>query len=183
MTSGRNSTAGRGIGKAGLLLVLVLAGCAPENPQLMNISSSTEGPDEFAILPSRALEMPADVAQLPPPTPGGLNRADARPLDDAVVALGGTPQARSGTVPAADAALAARAAAYGAPPDIRAVVAAEDLEVRRQNPGRLLERLFNRNTYFRAYDDQALDQHAEIDRWRRAGAATPSAPPRQPDEK
>jgi hypothetical protein len=169
-------------GALGVVLAVALAGCAPQDPQLMNISSSTEGPDEFGILPTRALEMPADVAALPPPTPGGFNRADARPMDEAVVALGGQPLARTGSVPAADAALAARAASYGAPPDIRAVVAAEDLEVRRRKPGRFMERLFNLNTYFRAYDDQALDQHAEIDRWRRAGAPTPSAPPRQVDE-
>ncbi len=34
------------------------------------------GPDEFAILPTKPLEMPADVAALPPPTPGAANRAD-----------------------------------------------------------------------------------------------------------
>ncbi|HHX88462.1 MAG TPA: DUF3035 domain-containing protein, partial [Paracoccus sp.] len=29
----------------------------------------------------------------------------------------------------------------------------------------------------RAYRDQALDREAELERWRRAGARTPSAPP------
>jgi hypothetical protein len=71
---------------------------------------------------------------------------------------------------------------YGITPDIRQTLAAEDLEFRRKNTGRVLEKLFGLNVYYRAYDTQALDQHGELARWRRAGARTPSAPPPNADE-
>jgi hypothetical protein len=41
----------------------------------------------------------------------------------------------------------------------------------------LLERLFSVNVYLNAYDSMWLDKYAELERWRRAGAQTPSAPP------
>ena len=165
-----------GIAAAALALV-ALSACAPGQPELMHLRSTSDGPDEFAILPARALELPQDLSALPPPSPGASNRADARPMDDAVLALGGKPLAQTGSVPAADAALYAQAGRYGAPGNIRTVLATEDLEFRRDNRGRLLERVLNVTTYFNAYEDQSLDQQAELTRWRRAGAATPSAPP------
>jgi hypothetical protein len=45
-----------------------------------------------------------------------------------------------------------------------------------------LERLFNVNVYYKAYRPMSLDQQAELWRWRRAGARTPSAPPPQAGE-
>ena len=40
--------------------LLMLGGCGRNaaTPELMNIRSSTNGPDEFSILPSKSLEMP-----------------------------------------------------------------------------------------------------------------------------
>jgi hypothetical protein len=111
----------------------MLAGCGGSgDPQLMNITQPGDGPDEFAILPARPLEMPQDLAQLPPPTPGGANRTDVQPQADAIAALGGNPAAvtRSGTIPAADGALVSSASRYGVTPDIRQTLAAEDLEFR-----------------------------------------------------
>lgn len=159
---------------------LMLTGCSGNrNPQLMNITQSGDGPDEFGILPARPLELPQDLAQLPPPTPGGANRTDVSPQADAFAALGGNPAAatRSGVVPAADGALVSSAARYGVTPGIRETLAGEDLEYRRQNDGRLLERLFNANVYFRAYAPLSLDQQAELDRWRARGTRNVSAPP------
>jgi hypothetical protein len=156
---------------------VVLAGCAgPENPSLMNLRSAGEGPDEFAILPPKALEMPEDLTALPEPTPGGENLTDPRPLDDAIVALGGRPGTGTG-IPAADGALYAHAARFGVEGGIRDRLAAEDLEWRRDNNGRILERLLNVNVYFKAYRRQWLDQEAELARWRSAGVGNPSAPP------
>ena len=66
--------------------------------------------------------------------------------------------------------------------EARDTLAAEDLDWRRDNNGRVLERLFNVNVYFRAYAPMSLDQHAELARWRRLGVATPSAPPRASGE-
>jgi hypothetical protein len=45
------------------------------------------------------------------------------------------------------------------------------------NDGRLLERLFNVNVYFKAYRSQELDQYLELQRLRRLGIRTPAAPP------
>mgnify|MGYP000585414156 CR=1 FL=1 len=162
--------------------MLLLAACSGDKaPQLMNVRQTTDGPDEFSILPPKPLEMPEDLAALPEPTLGGSNLTDPQPLDDAIVALGGSPN-KSGTIPAADSALYAAAARKGASAGIRETLAAEDLEWRRDNDGRLLERLFDVNVYFKAYREMSLDQQAELARWRKVGAKTPSAPPPQAGE-
>ena len=135
------------------ILMIVMAGgvaaCSSDNPSLLNIKQSiAEGPDEFAVLPSKPLT---------------------------IAALGGNPAvlSRGG----GDGALLTYAGRYGVSPNIRAELAAADLEFRRENDGRLLERLFNVNVYFRAYEEQTLDQYAELERMRRAGIRTSSAPP------
>lgn len=155
----------------------LVSGCARDRePQLLNIRTTT--PDEFGILPTKPLETPEDYAALPAPTPGGSNRVDPAPHADAVAALGGNPAALARTgIPAADGALYRQATRYGLVPGIRPELAAADLEYRRANDGRLLERAFNVNVYFRAYRPMSLDQHAELERWRLLGVRTPSAPP------
>ena len=131
--------------------------------------------------PPNPLEMPENLADLPEPTPNGSNRTDVNPLDDAVVALGGKPSAAGG-IPAGDSALYAHAARFGVEAGIRTTLADEDLEWRRDNNGRILERLLNVNVYYKAYRSQRLDQQAELVRWRALGVRNPSAPPRKPDE-
>ncbi|MGL6210533.1 MAG: DUF3035 domain-containing protein [Paracoccaceae bacterium] len=170
--------AGRGVLTLAGVALMALSACGggERDPQLMNLRSSTAGPDEFAILPSKPLELPDDLVALPDPTPGGGNLTDPNPEADASVALGGNPGGAGG-IPAADSGLARHAARNGISADIRTTLAAEDLEVRRRNNGRILERVFNTNVYYKAYADQSLDQHSELARWRRAGARTPSAPP------
>lgn len=161
---------------AGLALCL-LAACDGGPPQLMNLRAG-DGPDEFAILPPKALQLPPDVAALPPPTPGGANLTDPNPRADAIVALGGNPSGGAG----GDAALLNHTGRYGRAADIRATLAAEDYAFRDRNRGRVLERLFNTTVYYAAYKPQSLDQQAELRRWRARGVATPSAPPPQPGE-
>lgn len=161
---------------AAMVLTLAACGNGDKVPSLMNVRSASNGPDEFGIIPPKPLEMPEDLAALPEPTPGGLNRTDRDPQAEAVAALGGNLGSREG-VNTAHAGLYAYAARYGVTAGIRETLAAEDLEYRRKNDGRLLERLFNVNVYFKAYAPMALDQQAELWRWRRAGVATPSAPP------
>lgn len=165
-----------------LLAVLVLSACGSDTstPQLMNLRTG-EGPDEFAIVPPQPLQMPASLAELPEPNPGGANRTDRNPEAEAVIALGGQPGAAGG-IPAGDGALYAHAARFGVQDGIRSTLAAEDLEWRRDNQGRILERLFNVTVYYRAYREQSLDQRNELDRWRRAGLRTPSAPPAEAGE-
>ncbi len=170
-----------GIGRATIILgcALALAGCARGTPDLLVVPAS-DGPDEFSVLPTRPLEMPADMAALPAPTPGGANLADARPEADAVAALGGNAAAtnRGGT----DGALVAYATRNGVSPDIRSALATEDLAFRKANDGRVLERAFNVNLYYGAYESQSLDQHQELERFRRLGVATPAAPPPPAEE-
>lgn len=165
----------RGIQLGAVAAAMTLAACggAPRDPELMNIRSQTRTPDEFAILPVKPLALPEDLAALPPPQPGGVNRTDPTPEADAVAALGGdVARARRG-----DAGLLAHATRFGTAPDIRDRLAAEDLEFRRANDGRLLERWFNVNVYFRAYEPLSLDRYAELERWRAAGVRTVGAPP------
>ena len=153
----------------------IVAGCGGGDkiPQLMNIRSATQGPDEFGILPPKAFELPKDMAALPEPTPGGVNLTDPTPKEDAIVALGGRPGGGAG----GDAGLINHISRYGVNGGIRSTLAAEDLEWRRDNNGRILERLFNVNVYYKAYSAQSLDQQAELFRWRQRGVRTPSAPP------
>ena len=161
--------------------MLTLAACGNGGaPELMNLRSG-QGPDEFAIVPPNPLEMPENLSDLPEPTPNGANRTDANPLDDAVVALGGKPSAAGG-IPSGDSALYAHAARFGVEAGIRTTLADEDLNWRRDHNGRILERLLNVNVYYKAYRKQSLNQQAELQRWRKLGVKTPSAPPRQDGE-
>lgn len=166
----------RGIGAIALLAFVALAACgggSGDVPRLMNVRSTSPGPDEFAILPPRPLQQPETLTELPPPTPGGENRTDPTPKDDAIVALGGRPGAGIG----GDAGLLSATGRYGRDGAIRTSLAAEDEAFRRKNRAKPLERLFSLNAYFRVYDKQTLDAQAELARWRRAGAGNPSAPP------
>lgn len=165
---------------AASLALATLGACSsrPDQPILMNIAAAQRGPDEFSILPTEPLQAPPSFTALPTPTPGGSNLVDPNPRAEAIAALGGRAgAAETGGIPAADSALHAHVARHGTSGDIRTQLAAEDLELRQRNHGRVLERLFGANVYNRAYRDQALDREAELERWRQAGARTPSAPP------
>lgn len=164
---------------------VALGACSPKEPRLMNLETNGTGPDEFGILPVKPLELPQNLAELPPPEPGGTNLVDPNPQADAIAALGGNPAVltRGGSIPASDSGLVRYASRYGVDPDIRQVLAAEDLEFRQHHQGRVLERLFKTNVYYRAYRPMALNQHAELERWRAAGVGNVSAPPPQKGEK
>jgi len=167
-------TAGKTRVAAVLTAVLLVSACggSDEAPRLMRFPAGSDGPDEFSILPTKPLEMPADMSALPEPVRGAPNLVDPRPLDDAVVALGGRPGAGTG-----DAALVAAAGRNGIDPTVRQTLAAEDEAFRKKQSPRLLERLFNRSSYQRAYSGQATQSYEELERWRAAQARTPSAPP------
>lgn len=164
----------------GGMALALLAGCgnrSGEPPRLMNLSAAQRSPDEFSVLPTQPLQAPPDFQSLPAPTPGAPNLVDTDPRGDAARALGGRPQPQRGAAPATDGALVARTGRFGNDPAIREQLAAEDVELRRRARPRPLERLFGANVYAQAYQGQLLDQNAELRRWRRAGARTPSAPP------
>ena len=156
-------------------VLLGLSACAARDNSLMNLRATQDGPDEFAILPTKPLQEPKSYTELPTPTPGQANLADPTPKADAVAALGGN--LHEGKLRGGEGALVNAASRYGVSANIREVLAAQDTEWRGDNRGRLLERLFNVNVYYRAYAAMALDQHRELERWRRRGVWTPAAPP------
>ncbi len=160
---------------AALCAGVFLTACSKGDPSLMNLRSTQSGPDEFAILPTKPLQEPTSYADLPPPTPGGANITDPTPNADAVAALGG--QLRNTALRGGEGALVTAASRYGVSSGIRSQLAAEDLTWRQENRGKLLERLFNVNVYYSAYEAQELDQHRELERLRRLGIWTPAAPP------
>ncbi len=175
---------GVAVSRAGVLLALcvMIAGCERSTPQLINPQRGQRTPDEFSILPSKPIEMPKDFAALPPPTPGQANRTDATPMADAVAALGGNPAGiqRDGKT-GADGALITQASRYGVDPQVREKLASADLEYRKHNRGRLLERMFGITTYYNAYERDDLNQYGTTENFRRAGKGT-SAPPPDPAE-
>lgn len=166
--------AGTGPGMTVLALAVLLAGCADrDNPAgLMNLRPQHEGPDEFAIMPTKPLEMPQDFSALPTPVPGAANLVDRNPRDEAVIALGGRPGAGS-----TDGALVAAAGRHGTSAGIREELAADDAAFRARQRPKLLERLFGRSSYHSAYGRDTTAPDAELDLWRRAGARTPAVPP------
>ena len=61
----------------GAMLVALAACGGSGDPNLMNLRNTESGPDEFSVLPTEPIEMPQDLASLPTPTPGGVNRTVA----------------------------------------------------------------------------------------------------------
>lgn len=157
-------------------LTMAMAGCS--NKGLRDLQSNSTGPEEFMVSPVKPLTSPQDYAVLPPPTPGGGNLVDTHPNQDAIVALGGNPAALNATaVPAADGALVAQVSRYGVPANTREELAAEDAKFRKQQARWTRVRLFPVDRYEQAYRKQALDPYPIAERYRAAGAATPTAPP------
>ncbi|WP_240789522.1 DUF3035 domain-containing protein [Pseudooceanicola onchidii] len=167
-----------------LLTCTALSACGGLSPDpdkefaLHKVRNTSNGPDEFTVLPTRPLETPPSFVELPQPTPGGANRTDMTPKADAVAALGGRREAvEDRGVGAADGALVTAAARRGIDPNIRADLAEtdENFRYRRWLASRL--RIFGSDEYYRAYDKQTLDRRETQELWRRAGAPTPSSPP------
>lgn len=123
------------------------------------------------VLPTRPLEMPQDLAMLPPPTPGTANRVDYRPNEQAVAGLTGRPNLTTaggeGLV----------AAAGPVDPQVRTALATEDVEWRSSNHGRLLERWFSTDRDSLIYRPMLLNAPAAFDDMRAAGKDVPAAPP------
>ena len=67
---------------------------------------------------------------------------------------------------------------YGGVEEIRAILANDDLQFRKANDGLFLERLLKVNIYFKAYKKYSLDQYLEVERLRKLGIKTVSAPPK-----
>ncbi len=161
-------------------LFLSLCACSGDDG-LLNIKQERgEGPDEFSVLPTKPLQMPEDMAALPDPTPGGANLTDPTPEIDVASALGGNVAALSRA--STDGALLNHTTRFGVAQNIRSDLATADAEFRQNNQGKLLERVFDVNVYFRVYEFMELDKYAELERLRRSGVRTPAVPPKQTSE-
>jgi hypothetical protein len=158
-----------------ILTLTSLAACS--NQGLVQLNSTSRGPDEFIVEPKAELVVPDRLDQLPPPTPGQGNRTDIDPIAGVVTALGGRPTDANAPVPSSDGALVSAASRFGVTPDIRTSLAVEDAEFRRKQSRFTQFRLFNENLYSRVYKSQALDARGTAEAWQRAGARTPSFPP------
>lgn len=153
---------------------LLLSACGNRNSdvtRLHNLRSPHDGPDEFAILPVKPLQMPGDLKALPEPEPGVRNLTDQNAMEDAVAALGGTPGAG-----VSDPALVAAATRTGVAPNIRETLASEDLRLRQRRGARPLERLFRTPVYSRVYRSQTIKRLTILDLFRGQGARTPAVP-------
>ena len=93
-----------------LIAVTFLAAC--ENKGLRQVTSRGDGPDEFIVVPAKPLEQPDSLSALPVPAAGGFNRADQRPLEDSIAALGGQRTSPNAQVPGSDAALVTPASRF-----------------------------------------------------------------------
>jgi hypothetical protein len=163
-----------------VVVLATVAGCSNrgEDVQLRRIEKPGAGPDEFSILPGKALQSPENYATLPAPTPGAANLTDQNPKGDGVAALGGNPAAlNAGAISQRDAGLVRHASRYGVQSGIRQTLAVEDQEVRRRHGRVNILRLGPTDDYTDAYKRQWLNSHAELRRLRRLGIETPTAPP------
>lgn len=161
------------------LTIFAVAACSRGEPRpVHDMRNFSRTPEEFSIVPNRPLEQPADYAALPEPTRGQGNRADQTPLADAVAVLGGNPARLEATgTPSSDGALINRASRFGRDANVRAELAAED-EAFRKRRSRFTWTVVPTDTYNRIYRRERLDPYSWLNRYRGAGARTPSAPPK-----
>ncbi|MFS4581890.1 DUF3035 domain-containing protein [Phaeobacter sp. C3_T13_0] len=160
-----------------LMGALAVSACGQKG--LRDLRPAGTGPDEFLVLPTKALTEPASYETLPQPTPGAANLTDRNPKGEAVSALGGNPAAlvAGAGVPASDGALVTAASRYGVNPDVRTELAARDAKKRKRENRTARFKLFPVDRYQEAYKREAIVPDQVSERFRRAGFETPSAPP------
>lgn len=160
-----------------LVLAMALTACGNRDGKLTRIKTTGNGPDEFSILPGKALQTPENFTALPAPRPGGANLTDQNPKADGIVALGGNPGALNGGISSSDSSLVRHSTRYGTDSTVRQTLAVEDKEVRRQYGRVNILKFGRRDDYTDAYKRQWLNSHAEQQRLRSRGVETPTAPP------
>lgn len=155
-----------------LVAATALAGCQNRGAAgLLRSAGVGSTPDEFMVLPTKPLEMPENMAALPPPIPGAPNRVDHQPQQEAVAGLTG----RSALATTNGTALVARAGPVD--PNVRTELAAEDVQWRATHHGLFFERMFTRDKAAVVYKPMVLDAPAELERLRRMGVEVPPPPP------
>ena len=165
---------------AALGAVMGLSACAgyERDITLRDNRAFGPGPDEFAILPGKPLQEPESFTALPAPTPGSANLTDQNPMADGVAALGGKPaRLADAGVGRGDGALVTYASRNGVDPNVRAELAARDEDFRRRQSRFTRIRLVRQDLYNQVYKRETLNARREWNRYRSAGARTPTAPP------
>jgi hypothetical protein len=97
---------------------------------------SKKAPDEFAVTTRAPLEMPADLASLPPPRPGAprpQEQSTDRQAKQALLGAPGAEPAGDGSVSEGEAVLLERTQALQADPSIRNTIDAETQELVKEN--------------------------------------------------
>jgi len=158
------------------LIGMFLISCGDKDPDLLTLRSSGNGPDEFALVTLRAIEMPSDFSNLPTPTLGGSNLTDINPQEDVINALGGVLNSKEESSQV-DKYLEEAVSRFGLIDNIRGELSLEDEKFRSKNNGLFLERLVDMNVYFRAYSSMTLDSMEEMDRLSGIGIKILARPP------
>lgn len=158
-----------------MLMMVSLTACA--NTGLRTVQSTGNGPDDFLVNPTKPLQQPESYKALPAPTPGSNNLVDPTPLADAAAALGGRRGDPNGAIPGRDGAVVQHASRFGVETNVRGALAAEDEKFRKRKARFTQIRLVPIDRYNEAYKRFALDPQKVAREYRRAGIATPSAPP------
>ncbi len=153
-----------------VVILFALVGCSENtsDPELV-FHKSRGAPDELTLIVYEPIEKPESVTNLTPP---GTTRnfADPQPKEDIIRLLGSSGEEKvDGRIPDRDSDLLLYTQRMGTDSDIRGILAAEDLEFRRRNQARPLERWANLNIYFAAYSFMSLDSREEYRRLKSEG--------------
>ncbi len=160
-----------------LFVCIALAACGGKDKDvvLAKIKKKGDGPDEFSIIPGKALQEPEDYTLLPKPTPGNINLTDQTPKIDGIIALGGTPP-QSG-IAKTETSLVAHVGQFNAPTNIRQTIATEDKELRRRYGNVNIFKFGGAGNYNAAYRKHWLNGYSEQERLSQRNVQTPTAPP------
>ena len=159
------------------LIFFVVTSCSESEPNLFSLKNLSDGPDEFALVTLREIQMPTDFSILPKPTLGGGNLTDQNPQEDVILALGGSLTAKTNLTQEDDKLLEETASRFGVMENIRNELALEDKKFRSENRGLLLERFVDMNVYFKDYSSMALDSKQELERLSKLGVKIFAVPP------
>lgn len=110
---------------AALMSATLCAGCAGFNIR-EELGIVGQGPDEFAVVKKKPLEIPQDMSTLPEPQPGAPSLVDPTPGQDAEVALTGRARRDPASASNSESAFLDAAGAQAADPEIRAKLKEDD---------------------------------------------------------
>lgn len=165
---------------AAMVALATLAGCDRVGNPLEAIGAKIPPPDEFQVIASKPLQMPAD-ANLPEPTPGAPSPLEHDPHADARAALLGVTGSTvepTAAPSAGEEVLLSSANAASASGDIRVQLDEEKRQAEANKPYEppsVLE-LLSISKKEKLDESELLDPQVEAERLQQAGTATPVDP-------